>query len=271
MSHPDIRAAGAADFADVVLAASARQPVLVDFWAAWCAPCRALAPLLEQLEERHRGRLRVVKVDTDAESDLAARYGVRSLPTLLLFRDGGPVQQVVGAQPLAALERLVEPWLPRPADELLVAAAAAVPAEAVVLLERALALDPADYRVHPRLAALYLDLARNDDARALIDGLPANVAVEDAVRALVARLNLVTDADAADADDDPLAAAFAAARAAAARGDYDTAVPALLDLLARDRQWRDGLLRTTLIDIFSVLGGDPRVRPWRAQLARTLN
>ncbi|MGE0861913.1 MAG: thioredoxin, partial [Gammaproteobacteria bacterium] len=179
------------DFEQRVLEASAERAVLVDFWAGWCAPCRALAPVLEDLALRHPEGLAVVKVDTDAEQALAARYGIRSLPTLLVFRHGEVVGQSMGAQPLAALERLIEPHLPRATDALLAAAHAAEAlgdaATAIAELERAHGLDASDYRVHPRLAALYVDAGRATEARALLAALPANLQVDAAVEAVEAR------------------------------------------------------------------------------------
>ncbi len=84
---------------------SADTPVLVDFWAAWCPPCRMIAPILDELAERHEGRLKIAKVDVDADPGLAATFQVSGIPTLILFEGGTPTKTLVGARPLAALER----------------------------------------------------------------------------------------------------------------------------------------------------------------------
>lgn len=91
-----------ATFEQEVLASEV--PVLVDFWAAWCPPCRLIAPVLDELAERHDGRLKVAKVDVDSDPDLAGMYRVSGIPTLILFEDGVPARTLVGARPLAALE-----------------------------------------------------------------------------------------------------------------------------------------------------------------------
>lgn len=274
MSASHVSHAGVADFEAAVLTRSHEQAVLVDFWASWCAPCRSLAPVLEDLATRLDGALAVVKVDTDAEQELAAQYGVRSLPTLMVFRHGEAVAQAVGAQPLAALERLVAPHLARATDGLIAAAHAALAlgdlVSALTDLERAHAMDSKDYRVQLALAELYLSQGRIDETRALLTELPANLQVGDGIAPLKARLSLA-DAASATVGEDEVAVAYRAAVRAAAGGDFDKAVEDLLALLPRQRAWRDGAVRKTLVDIFSVLGADERVKSWRTRMARSLN
>jgi thioredoxin 1 len=96
-----------ADFDEAVLASE--TPVLVDFWAAWCGPCRMIAPVLDQIAEEHAGKLKIAKMDYDANPGVPSRYGVLGLPTLLLFKGGEPVQQITGAKPKRALLQLLQP------------------------------------------------------------------------------------------------------------------------------------------------------------------
>jgi thioredoxin 1 len=91
------------DFDNVVLQSD--KPVIVDFWAEWCGPCHAVAPILDKIAAEHEGELKLVKVNIDEEQDLAMRYGVQSIPTMILFKDGEPAAAAIGAQPKAALER----------------------------------------------------------------------------------------------------------------------------------------------------------------------
>ena len=266
--------ANQADFQERVIVTSHQRPVLVDFWATWCGPCQSLAPILESLSESLAGKLDVVKVDTDAEAEVAAEYGIRSLPTLILFRDGQSVGQLVGAQPLSAIEELVDPWLPKASDDDLDLARQAIDGgehtAAVKHLESALALEATDYRIHPLLAATYLELGRVDAAEAMIASLPANIAVDDIYDGIRARIRMSAGGGNVDPKDE-VSVAFAAAMSAAAANDYDSAVSALLGLLPAQRAWNDGAVRTALLDIFNVLGSDPRVREWRTKMARSLN
>ena len=226
-------------FASAVIERSNERPVLVDFWADWCGPCHSLSPLVEELAGDHEDSLSVVKVDTDTEPELAGRYGIRSLPTLMLFRDGEAVDQMLGARPRSALEKFIAPYLPGVTDELLESARTALESgdtvAAMRALKEALTTDPGDYRVHPRLVELYLDEDRIEEARSLISGLPANVAAD------------------------------------AVAGNFDASVDTLLELLPDHRDWHNGAIHQALLDIFSVLESDPRVNTWRGRMATILN
>ena len=98
-----------ASFAADVL--QAEKPVLVDLWAEWCAPCRAVAPVLDALDDELGDQLTIAKINVDDNPQTAAQLDVRSIPTLLLFKDGEIVESTVGAQPIAALENMVRPHL----------------------------------------------------------------------------------------------------------------------------------------------------------------
>lgn len=273
------------DFESRVLEASHAMLVLVDFWAAWCGPCRSLAPVLEQLADRHRDTLAIAKIDSDAEPALAARYGVRSLPTLLLFKQGEIVEQTAGAQPLSALDALVERHAIRASDRMLEAALAAQAAgdhaTARNLLAEAMRVDPDNHRLAPFHAALLLDAGELDAAAAIIEGVPSR-ATNDALKHQAARLRfarLALDcpprADLESAAQSPghdSATAFQLAVTRLRDGEYDAGLEVLLGIVARDRAWGDDAARKLILDVFALLpAGDPRVREYRTRLSRALN
>lgn len=284
MSSEFVITTGAATFAAKVIEASHQRPVLVDFWAEWCAPCRAIAPALEALAVEFNGRLIVAKVDTDAEQDLARTYGIRSLPTMLLFRYGKPVEQIIGAQPGSAIRAVVERFLPRPGDDLIDQGAALLAsgesAAAGERLREALSVDPVNYRIHPLLAQALIQQRDYGAAEDLVASLPINIAADAAFEPINAKLRLAGQVTAgADgnvredraADRDNVEARFQRRLRQALENDLEAALDGLLELVARFRDWNDGAIRKAIIDIFTLMGNDnPRIKEYRTRLARTL-
>jgi len=275
----------ASDFDSRVLEASSHRPILVDFWAAWCGPCRSIAPLLEQLVAHFGGRLAVAKVDTDAEQALAGRYGIRSLPTLVLFKHGAPVEQIVGAQPLQAFIALVTRHLDRESDRQRTAAADSLAAgdraSARALLEAAWRTDPDNTRTHPELAALLIDDDALELAAEVLDSVPSR-ALNEAVTRQQARLRFAQLAAGSpsldtlkrhvDAGDAPSETRFHCAIRQVLAGDYATALAALLELVRKDRRYGDDAARKAMLDLFTVMPeGDALIREYRMQLARAIN
>lgn len=281
MSGPaDIVTVGAADFQREVVEKSAERPVLVDFWAGWCQPCHMLAPVLERVAGHYGDRLRIAKVDTDAEPGLAGAHGVRSLPTLMLFRHGSARGQLLGAQPEAAIRALVDPFVHSPADSLLEEARQALEtgddARARELLEQS--LDQAPDRLGPRMALMEMAIeqGRLEDAEALLQPLPADLREDAAVRVIRDRLALareVAGAPAAgtlrtrvEADAGDLEARYLLAARLALAGDFRGSLEQFLAIMAADRGFRDDAGRRGMIQVFDMLGDDPLVDEYRRSM-----
>jgi len=280
--------AGSADFQEKVLDASHRTLVLVDFWAEWCAPCRALKPVLERLAVDYGGRILLAKVDSDRNPELAARYGVRGIPCVKAFAGGEAVDEFTGALPEAQIRRFIDALLPSPAEPLREAARAARAngehEVACSLLDDAARLDPANPEVRLDLAELQLDLQRLTDAQATLDACLIEPGRHPRKDALLARLKLAAAAGNQNpaqfeariaADPDDLDARLRLAGVLALAKDYPSALEQLLEVVRRDRKWNDEAARRTMLDLFTLLGGDARyddlVRDFRLRLARTLN
>jgi putative thioredoxin len=220
-----------ADFQTAVLDRSRQVPVLVDFWAAWCGPCRMVAPILERLAGAYEGRAEIVKVDTDAEPEVAARYGVRSLPTLAVFRHGALADAVIGAQPEGVLRDLLNRHVETPSD--LERAAAAERARggdvdgAVAALGDLVEREPG--RVAHRLALLdvLLEAGRVAEAEARVSHLPVSLETDPEIVRRRARLELLKAAQ----DAAPEAAARAQAARSFLAGETESAFEAWLDQL----------------------------------------
>lgn len=281
---------GLADFEQKVLAASRSVPVIVDFWAEWCQPCRILKPILEKLAREYGGRFILAKVNSDENQELAAAYGVRGIPAVKAFVGGELVDEFTGALPEREVRGFIERLMPSPAEPLrqqaLEARRHGDSDQALALLRQAVALDGACEAAQLDLAELLLDAGALDDAQRALE---AAAGTEDPKRkaraeALVARLHLAVNADGADVPalqkklaENPadLDTRLQLGNALALQQDYRGACEQLLEIVRRDRKWNDEAGRKTLLALFNMLGADPRyedmVREFRVELARTLN
>ena len=249
-----------ADFEETVLVASTRVPVLVDFWAPWCAPCKQLAPVLDKIVAGYRGRLLLAKVNTDEQGQLAQIFGVRSLPTVLLIKDGRPIDGFPGAQPESAIRAMLEPHIgpePPAEPEEPEAPPRVDAAQRVTELRAAIAKDPAKDELKAELAQALAETGAVDEAQSLIDALPANHASGDPARKARAAILIgraLADAPPRDALEARVAADpadLAARRSLGARllaaGDAAGALDEFLEIMRRDRKFDDDAGRKSLI------------------------
>ncbi len=278
--------ASVADFDQKVVELSRRVPVLVDFWAPWCAPCRALKPVLEKLAKEYQGRFMLAKVNSDENQEIAARYNVRSIPAVKAFAGGELVDEFMGALPEGRVREFIDSLVPSRAEPLRSQAEAArgrgdLDASRRLLLE-AIALDPRHEAARLDLVELLADAGEFDQPHRLLDEVGDRARDGARVSALRARLALLQNAPpaadatqfearlAADADDHE--ACLALAKLLAARQDYAGALAQLLQLVHRDRSFADDAGRRTMIQIFDLLGSDhDLVRQYRRELAAALN
>ena len=283
---PHICDATTEDFQRLVIDGSRERPVLVDFWAAWCGPCQALAPVLARLAEAYGGKFIVVKVDTDQEQELAGQFGVRSLPTLLLFKDGQAVEEVIGAQPESVLRELLDRHIGRDSDAALARAESLVAqgneTEAAAVLQQALRADPANQRIAPALAGLELRRGRVEAARQLMEGMSAEQREGAPGKALVARIGfaeIAAHAPGADElrqrlsqDDSDIEARHLLAARLVLADEPEAALRLLLEICAKDGKWGEAAGRRGMLAVFDVLGDeDELVGRYRREMFNLLH
>jgi putative thioredoxin len=241
-----------ATFEQEVLEASKSLPVVVDFWAPWCGPCRALGPIIEKVAGELEGRVKLVKVDSDENPELSAAFGIRSIPNVIAFKDGRPAAQFLGAQPEAQVRAFIEKLLPSAAEQALERAEALFAAGDIDGTEQALAAVAREPDLKPRIAALEHGIAY---ARAGTEG-----PTEEELRAKLA----------ADPDDHEARLALAFAFAAGRR--YAEAMEELLEIVRRGKDWRDGEARKQLLALFDLAAAEPAlVAEYRRKLASALH
>ncbi|CAI8991906.1 putative thioredoxin [Pseudomonas chlororaphis] len=284
---PYIFDASTADFDQSVIENSFHEPVLVDFWAEWCAPCKALMPMLQQIAESYQGELLLAKVNCDIEQDIVARFGIRSLPTVVLFKDGQPVDGFAGAQPESAVRTMLEPHVqmppPKAADPLELAEALFAEgriAEAEATLKVLLGEDNSNAKaliLYARCLAergelgeaqTVLDAVTGDEHKAALAGAKAQITFLKQAADLPDSADLKSRLAQNPQDDE---AVYQLAIQQLARQQYDAALDALLKLFIRNRGYNEGLPHKTLLQVFELLGNDhPLVTTYRRKLFAAL-
>jgi putative thioredoxin len=256
------------NFASQVLEHSKRVPVMVDFWAAWCAPCQMLMPILAKLAEEYQGKFLLAKVNTDEQSNLARQYGIRSLPTVMLFKDGKPADQFLGAQPESVIRKVLDRHILRESDRLRADAQAAYErgqiSRALSVLRKAAEIEPDNAEVQTDLASILLEQGDHVQAEAILDALPREVRDEPRVNGLRGLLDFARiaaeapDAAALEAEVSTSPANAEARLQLAARrvlsGEFEGALEQLLEVLHTDPAARDRA-RGYMVSIFNLLGG----------------
>lgn len=273
-------------FETAVLQKSLQTPVLVDFWATWCGPCKTLGPMLEKLAGEYHGAFELAKVDVDKEQQIAAAFQIRSVPTVFLVKGGQIVDGFPGAVPEGQLREFLSQHgvVPLEADATADAPEAEVapldPQAQVDVLRAGIAAEPDKEELKLDLALALLQTGATAEATALIDNLPANLSTDD--RAVRARARLefagaLQDAPAAEvleariaANGDDLQARHLRGVQLLLSGEDAAALEQFLDMLRRDRTFEDGRPRKLLIDAFKVIEDEDLVGQYRRRMASLL-
>ncbi len=269
-----------------VLDESRNRPVVVDFWAPWCGPCRVLKPVLEKLAAEYDGRFLLAKVNSDENPDLSSRYAVRSIPSVKVFVDEEVADEFMGALPESSVREFIDRQLPT-AGELLrrqamETIAAGRSAEGRLMLQEVISMEPRNDIARIDFCEALLQTGQADEARVMLDAVSPLATRDPAVARRVAALRLSLSAGSGQ-DDATLQARLASdpsdhdarlmlARRLISGGRYEEGLDHLLELVRRDRRFGDDAGRREMLQTFDLLGsGNPLVPRYRRLLAATLN
>ena len=274
------------DFTQNVLEKSLRVPVLVDFWADWCGPCHMLMPILSKLVEEYQGKVLLAKVNSDEQQALAARFGVRSLPTVKVFKNGSVVDEFMGVQPESVIRQILERHIERESDNIRLEAERALETGnqelALSLLQKAAQMDPDNAAVKIDLARILLNKGEAERAEIILDDLQGEDRDKVEVKSLKARLTFARIAAEApnqkalesilSSDPRNLRARYQLSAHYVLINDYDTAMDQLFEIMRRDRKFEDDAGRKGLLSVFEILGNeDKRVNRYRSKMFNFLH
>ena len=268
-----------------VIEASMEVPVVVDFWAPWCGPCKVLGPILEKLEREYGGRFRLVNVNSDTNPELATSFNLRSIPHTVAFIDGNAVAQFQGSQPEAYVRAFLDRLIPNPGELEHRAARDALTLGQVEIareyLKNAIALDPRNDGARLDMVGIHVDSGEIEEARRQFDTLSANAEQQSSFEAVRARLIAAERAATlpspetltqriSDSPDD-LQSRLDLAELQIAKSDFRPAMEQLLEIVRRDRGFGDDIGRRKMLAVFEMAAAEPDlVSEYRTKLSSVL-
>jgi putative thioredoxin len=283
---PYIHNVTAQNFQSLVLESSLNQPVLVDFWADWCQPCQTLMPMLAKLADEYAGKFILAKVNSDEQQELAAHFGIKSLPTMKLFVNGQMVDERMGVLPEPEIRAFIDKHIVSESSELMDAAMLAQQQgdtdQALELMNQALAKDPTNVDLKITIAQVVYGEGDKESALALLDTLDEESKNHDGAVKLRAEIELTEKLDGLPPLDDienrlaensnDLEALLQKSHHLSARNDFEAAMECLLKIMRIDRGFEDDGGRTGLLSIFELLGAEnPLVQKYRRKLFTLLH
>ena len=277
---PYIAEITADNYQQIVIEGSMQVPVLVDFWAEWCQPCKTLMPMLAKLADEYQGKFILAKIDTEQHQELAAQFGIRSIPTVKLFKNGQPVDEFSGALPEEQVRQFLDQHIPRESDRVVAQAQQQLlqgdPDAALALLAQAQAEDPANHNISVALAQTFAAIGDTESAETVLRKLPEEIQQREDVIQLLRQLHFDSLSrgipeqavleQRLGADENDSEARFQLATHMINKQQYEAALELLLVLMRKDRQYEDDAARKAMLEIFELLGDDPLVSRYRSKM-----